>query len=103
LGNAIQTGSDFQGEIVLLPVGRRWCATSERRSSRYLTLTFTDQAALTDIAYTVQVSSDLQNWQSGASYAVRTDNGTTSTAVFRDLTAIGSAPQRFMRLSVTRQ
>lgn len=69
----------------------------------YLTLTFTDQAALTDIAYTVQVSSDLQNWQSGASYAVRTDNGTTSTAVFRDLTAIGSAPQRFMRLSVTRQ
>ena len=33
----------------------------------YLTLTFTDQAALTDIAYTVQVSSDLQNWQSGAS------------------------------------
>jgi esterase/lipase superfamily enzyme len=26
----------------------------------YLTLTFTDQAALTDITYTVQVSSDLQ-------------------------------------------
>jgi hypothetical protein len=69
----------------------------------YLTLTFTDQAALTDIACTVQVSSDLQNWQSGAAYTVRTDNGTTNTAVFRDLTAIGSTPQRFMRLSVTRQ
>jgi hypothetical protein len=69
----------------------------------YLTLTFTDQAALTDITYTVLVSSDLQNWESGASYTVRTDNGTTNTAVFRDLTAIGSVPQRFMRLSVTRQ
>jgi hypothetical protein len=69
----------------------------------YLTLTFTDQAALTDIAYTVQVSSDLQTWQSGTSYAVRTDNGTTNTAVFRDLTAIGDTPRHFMRLSVTRQ
>jgi hypothetical protein len=70
---------------------------------KYLTLTFTDQAALTDIAYTVQVSSDLQTWQSGASYTVRTDNGTTNTAVFRDLTAIGDASRHFMRLTVTRQ
>ena len=68
----------------------------------YLTLTFTEQPALTDITYTVQVSSDLQNWQSGSLYTVRTDNGTTNTAVFRDLTAIGDAPRHFMRLSVTR-
>jgi hypothetical protein len=69
----------------------------------YLTLTFTDEAALTDIAYTVQVSNDLVNWESGASYTVRTDNGTTNTAVYRDLTAIGTTQQRFMRLSVKRQ
>jgi alpha-N-arabinofuranosidase len=69
----------------------------------YLTLTFTDQAALTDIAYTVQVSTDLQNWKSGSLYTVRTDNGSTGTAVFRDLTAIEDAPRQFMRLSVTRQ
>jgi hypothetical protein len=71
--------------------------------SNYLTLTFTDQSALTDIAYAVQVSSDLQTWQSGPSYAIRTDNGTTNTATFRDLTPIGALPQHFMRLSVTRQ
>jgi len=68
----------------------------------YLTLTFTEQPALTDITYTVQVSSDLQNWQSGSLYTVRTDNGTTNTAVFRDLTAIGDAPRHFMRLSIAR-
>ena len=65
----------------------------------YLTLTFTLESALTDISYNVQVSSDLQSWQSGA---VRMDDGTTNTAVFRDLTAIQDAPRRFMRLSVTR-
>jgi hypothetical protein len=66
----------------------------------YLTLTFTDQQALTDISYQVQVSSDLKNWQSGA---VRLDNGTTNTAVYRDVTAIQDGPRHFMRLNVTRQ
>lgn len=69
----------------------------------YLTLTFTDQSALTDITYTVQVSSDLLTWQSGPLYTLRTDNGATNTAVFRDLTPIGSVPRRFIRLSITRQ
>jgi hypothetical protein len=68
----------------------------------YLTLTFTDQSALTDITYNVQVSSDMQNWQSGPLYTVRMDNGTTNTAVYRDLTALQDAPQHFMRLNVTR-
>lgn len=69
----------------------------------YLTLTFTDQSALTDVTYNVQVSSNLQNWQSGPLYTVRVDNGATNTAVFRDLTALQNAPGHFMRLSVTRQ
>ena len=69
---------------------------------KYLTLAFTGQPALTDISYDVQVSGDLLNWQSGSSYAIRTDNGTTDTATFRDLTAIGNVPRHFMRLSVTR-
>ncbi len=69
----------------------------------YLTLTFTDQSALTDITYNIEVSSDLRNWQSGALYTVRTDNGMTNTATFRDLTAIQDAPRHFMRLTITRQ
>jgi hypothetical protein len=68
----------------------------------YPTLTFTDQSTLTDITYTVQVSSDLINWQSGSLYTVRVDNGTTNTAVFRTLTAIEDAPRQFMRLSIIR-
>ena len=68
----------------------------------YLTLTFAKPRALTDVSYTVQVSGDLLTWQSGPLYAVRIDDGTTDTAVFRDLTAIQDAPRRFMRLSVTR-
>ena len=66
----------------------------------YLTLTFTQQSTLTDITYTVQVSSDLVNWESGQ--AVRADNGTTTTAIYRDLTAIQNAPRHFMRLVITR-
>ena len=66
---------------------------------QYLTLTFTKPIGLTDITYNVQVSGDLKSWQTGA---VRVDNGTTNTAVYRDTTAIGNAPRRFMRLNVTR-
>lgn len=68
----------------------------------YLTLTFTKIRALTDIVYTVQVSSDLITWNSGASYTVRMDNGSTDQAVYRDLVAVGDASRRFIRLQVTR-
>ena len=68
----------------------------------YLTFTFTKLRSLADITYTVQVSSDLQTWQSGSLYTVRTDNGSTDTAIFRDLTAIEDAPRRFIRLCVSR-
>ena len=68
----------------------------------YLTLSFTDLPALSDISYNVQVSSDLRNWMSGPQYTLRIDNGTTSTATYRDLTALQDAPRRFMRLGITR-
>lgn len=76
------------------------CGQTTVSSSSYLTLTFAKQSALTDIVYNVQISSDLINWTSGG---IRTDNGTTNTAVYRDTVPIGSASRRFMRLSVTRQ
>jgi hypothetical protein len=71
-------------------------------SKKYLTLTFTQPRALTDVTYNVEVSSDLQTWQSGSSYVVRTDNGTTDTATYRDLTAVGDASRHYLRLSIVR-
>jgi hypothetical protein len=68
----------------------------------YLTLTFTKLRSLADIAYDVQVSGNLQTWQSGPSHTVRVDDGTTDTAVYRDLTAIEDEPQRFIRLDIER-
>ena len=68
----------------------------------YRTITFTDIRALTDITYTVQVSSDMHTWNSGPAYCVRIDDVSTDQAVYRDLTAIQDAPHRFIRLMVTR-
>ncbi len=68
----------------------------------YLTLAFSQLKTLLDVTYTVQVSSDLKTWQSGASYVTRVDDGSTNNAVYRDLTAVEDGPQRFIRLAVTR-
>jgi hypothetical protein len=67
----------------------------------YLTLTFTKPLTIGDVRYNVQVSSDVQTWNSGSGYAVRVDNGTTNHAVFRDATAIGDTPRHYMRLQIT--
>jgi len=67
----------------------------------YLTLTFAKPLTIGDVSYNVQVSSDLQTWNSGSGSAIRTDNGTTNQAVFRDTTAIGDTPRHFMRLQIT--
>ena len=71
-------------------------------SKTYLTLTFTKLRALADVGYTVQVSSELQIWNSGSAYTVRVDNGSTDQAVYCDLTAIQDVPHRFIRLAVVR-
>ena len=75
--------------------------------SRYLTLTYTQVIAATDIVYTPQVSGDLATWSAGTGnvVAVSTTNnadGATQTVVVRDATALGSGARRFMRLLVTR-
>jgi hypothetical protein len=67
--------------------------------SNYLTLTFGKPIGLTDITYNVQVSPDMQAWSAGA---VRLDNGTTDTAVYRDAVPLTSGSHRFMRLNITR-
>ncbi|MGC3989016.1 MAG: hypothetical protein QM796_04895 [Chthoniobacteraceae bacterium] len=75
------------------------CGNEEKN---YLTLAFTKQTTLSDVAYNVQVSTDLVTWHSGSSYVIRMDDGTTTNAIFRDLTAIDDLPQQWMRLVVTK-
>ena len=75
--------------------------------SQYLTLTYTQVIAATDLVYTPQVSGDLATWSAGSGNVVvvsTTNNadGATQTVVARDTTAMGSGAQRFMRLLVTR-
>ena len=76
--------------------------------SQYLTLTYTQVIAATDLVYTPQVSGDLVTWSSGTGnvVAVGTTNnadGVTQTVVVRDATALGGGGRRFMRLMVGRQ
>ena len=93
LGLAPKTSS-----VAGLPVA----ATQTAGGKTYLTLTFTKIRALADITYTVQVSGDLQTWNSGSSYTARMDDDTTDQAVYRDLTATQDSSRRFIRLTVTR-
>ena len=72
----------------------------------YLTLTYTQVFANTDITYVPQVSGDLVAWNSGANYVAtvnaRNDPGDLSqTVVVRDLTPLGAGGRRFIRLKVT--
>ena len=83
-------------------VGLPVVGTQTIAGKAYLTLVFTKPLAITDITYTVQVSDDLITWNSGNDYAVRTDDGTTNQAVYRDLTAKQARSHRFIRLIVTR-
>jgi alpha-N-arabinofuranosidase len=78
------------------------CGQTPFNGRMHLTLTFAKLRSLSDITYDVQVSGDLQSWQSGPLYTIRADDGTTDTAIFRDLSATEDTPRRFMRLHVTR-
>ena len=82
-------------------VGLPVIGTHSSSGKTYLTLSFAKPRAITDITYNVQVSTDLQTWNSGPAYALRTDDGSTDQATFRDVTAIGDTPQHFLRLQVT--
>ena len=55
-----------------------------------------------DVDYLVEVSSDLQTWQSGDPHTV-TVLDTAETLEVYDATAVEDAPRRFMRLRIQRK
>ncbi len=72
-------------------------------SSSYLTLTYTKVKADTDLTYVVEVSGDLQTWNSGSAYTTdvsTVDQGTTQQVTTRDRTPVTAGARRFMRLRV---
>ncbi len=72
--------------------------------TNFLTLSYAQVKAATDIIYAVEVSGDMLTWNSGAGYTApvgTTDKGTTQTVVVRDLVPLSSATKRFIRLRVT--
>lgn len=76
-------------------------------SGSYLALTYTQVLSATDITYTVQVSTDLQNWNSGSGFttqpsAVTNAGGLTQTVTVQAVTPIDALnPKEFIRLQVT--
>jgi hypothetical protein len=72
-------------------------------SNGHLTVTYVVPASITDIAYIVEVSSDLMTWNSGTGYTQVTS--TVASASGNTITIQDTLPtttqKRFMRLRVT--
>lgn len=88
-----------------LPAGLPVAGVQRFNGIDYLTLTYTHDQSATDVALTVEVSTDLTTWNAGAGYTVevsRTDNGNGSeTVVTRDVVPQLAAAHRFIRLEGT--
>ena len=73
----------------------------------YLVLTYLFNQYAADLACTVEVSSDLQTWNSGAGYTsapvVLSDNGIMQMLQVTDLTPMSAGGNRFIRLRVVAQ
>lgn len=72
----------------------------------YLTISFVQRTPPTDINYSVQVSDDLLNWNSGAAYttpiSITPIDASTQSVIMRDNVPIDTASKRFIRVNVTR-
>ncbi len=78
-----------------LPAG----SATSNSGQNYLTLTIPRRMRRTDATYTVQVSSDLSTWNSGAGHTVVVQD-TDTQLVVRDAQPISVGGKRFIRLAV---
>ncbi|MDB6004255.1 MAG: hypothetical protein JWR15_1242 [Prosthecobacter sp.] len=78
-----------------LPAG----SVTASSGQNYLTLTIPRRMRRTDTTYTVQVSSDLEAWNSGAGHTVVVQDAETQLVV-RDAQPMSAGGKRFIRLAV---
>ena len=69
-------------------------------AERYLTLDVPKNSSATDVTYTAEVSGDLVNCNSGATYTTVVSETPTLLRV-RDNTPLSANPRRFIRLRVS--
>lgn len=71
----------------------------------YLTISFIQRVALTDLTYAVEVSGDLLTWNSGSGYttqlSVTSLDAATQQVVARDNTPVSAVAGRFIRVRVS--
>jgi sugar lactone lactonase YvrE len=67
----------------------------------YLSLTYTPAPLVDDITFLVEVSGDLNTWNSGPGFTLPVDTENPSTVTVQDATPMSSAPRRFIRLKIT--
>ncbi len=71
----------------------------------YLTISFVQRVAPTDLTYTVEVSGDMGTWSSGSSYTTQVSatsiDAATQRVVVRDNTLASAAATRFIRVRVS--
>ena len=69
-----------------------------------LALTYIRRKNLSDLAFTIEVSDDLQTWSSGAGFTLQISTTSLDVereqVVVRDLTPVENAPRRFFRLRI---
>lgn len=76
-------------------------STTNSSNQNYLTLTVAKNISATDLTYTIEVSSDLIQWDSGPDYTTVITN-TSSSLIVRDNIPMTSNARRFIRLKVSR-
>lgn len=92
---AVGLDATVPATVVQMPTGTLTTDTGEK----YLTLTIPRRMKRTDVSYTVQVSSNLSNWFSGAGHTVVMED-TETRLVVRDALPMNNSQQRFIRLAV---
>ncbi len=71
----------------------------------YMTISFIQRVAPTDVTYTVEVSGDMNTWNSGSGYTTQVStaaiDSATQRVVVRDNTLVSAAARRFIRVRVS--